>query len=261
MSKLAAKHLQIPGAVIARQLRAIACGLLLWLPLLAAQASDSQVRINTAYIDVYSGPGRGYPIFHALERGETITLLKRRTDWIKIATRRGLQGWIKRSDIHHTLALDGSAPDFPQFNRSDYMTKRAELGFAYGDFAGADALALNVGYRFTRNLSAELRVDNNTGQFADSKIVAAAVLFQPFPQWRVSPYFSVGAGEIRTYPSATLAHAQQRKDSLMQASLGSYIHLSGRLFMRVEYANHYVLTSRDTNQEINQWKLGFNVFF
>ena len=220
-----------------------------------------QVTVNDAFINVYGGPGLGYPIFHVVERGETITLLKSRTDWIKIETYRGIQGWIKRSDMRLTLSPDGSVPDFPDPTQADYLEDRFELGVAYGDFAGADGLAINLGYRFTKNLSAELRVDSNTGQFSDSKMLVGAVLFQPFPQWRVSPYFSVGGGKIKTYPSATLVEAEDREDSLLQASLGSYIHLKGRLFLRLEYANHYVLTSRNTNEEVNEWKLGFNVLF
>jgi hypothetical protein len=220
-----------------------------------------QVTVNDAYINVYTGPGRGYPIFHVVERNEMITLLKSRTDWIKIETRRGKTGWIKRSDMLLTLSPDGSVPDFPEPNRTDYLEDRIELGAAYGDFAGADGLAINLGYRFTKNLSAELRFDSNTGQFSDSKIMAAAVLFQPYPHWWVSPYFSIGAGTIETNPSSTLVESEDRKDDLLQASLGTYIHLKGRLFMRLEYANHYVLTSRNTNQEVNEWKLGFNVFF
>src|SRR5690606_28606790 len=99
----------------------------------------------------------------------------------------------------------------------------------------------------TRNLTVELRIAQNTGQFSDSQILAVALLHQPFPQWRISPFFSLGTGEIKTLPSATLVQAEDRKDSLLQASLGTYIHLSGRFFMRVEYTNHYILTSRDTN--------------
>ena len=220
-----------------------------------------QVTVNDAYINVYTGPGRGYPIFHVIERDEVITLIKSRTDWIKVKTRRGKTGWIKRSDMLLTLSPDGSVPDFPEPNRTDYLEDRFELGAAYGDFAGADALAINFGYRFTKNLSAELRFDSNTGEFSDSKILAAAVLFQPYPHWWVSPYFSIGAGTIETNPSSTLVESEDREDELLQASLGTYIHLKGRLFMRLEYANHYVLTSRNINEEVNEWKLGFNVFF
>jgi len=31
--------------------------------------------------------------------------------------------------------------------------------------------------------------------------------------------------------------------------------------MRLEYNNYLALTSRDDNEEVNEWKMGFNVFF
>ncbi len=222
---------------------------------------ELQVTVNDAFIDVYAGPGRGYPIFHVVERDEIITLLKSRTDWINIKTRRGIVGWIKRKDMQFTLALDGSEPEFPDNAQADYLVDRFELGGTYGDFAGADSLTVNLGYRFTKNLSAELRIAENTGQFSDSRIVGGAFLFQPFPDWRASPFFSVGAGKITTFPSSTLVQTEDREDNLLQASLGTYVHLTGRLFFRAEYVNHYVLTSRNTNEEVNEWKLGFSVFF
>ena len=124
-----------------------------------------QVTVDDAFINVYSGPGRGYPIFHVVEREEVITLLYSRTDWIKIKTKRGIQGWIKRDDMKLTLSPDGSKPDFPDNQQADYLVDRFELGTAYGDFAGADSLTINLGYRFTKNLSAEVRYGENTGQF------------------------------------------------------------------------------------------------
>ncbi len=220
-----------------------------------------QVSVDDAFINVYSGPGRGYPIFHVVEREEIITLLKSRTEWIKIKTRRGIVGWIKRDDMQFTLALDGSKPAFPDSKQADYLVNRFEMGAAYGDFAGADSLTLNLGYRFTKNLSAELRFAENTGKFSDSQIIGGALLFQPFPELRGSPFFSIGGGKIKTFPSSTLVQSEDREDNLLQASLGAYVHLTGRFFMRVEYVNHYVLTSRNTNEEVNEWKLGFNVFF
>src|SRR5690606_28530461 len=87
-----------------------------------------QVIIDDAFINVYSGPGRGYPIFHVVEREEVITLLYSRTDWIKIKTKRDLVGWIKRDDMKLTLSPDGSKPDFPDANQADYLVDRFELG-------------------------------------------------------------------------------------------------------------------------------------
>lgn len=219
------------------------------------------VTVDTAYIDVYTGPGRGYPVFHALERGEQITLLKARTDWIKIATRRDIRGWIRRSAMTDTLGPGGAVPPFEYNNRSDAVAGRLELGAGFGDFGGADSVGLTLGYRFTRNLTLEARYSQQTGQFSDSEILAAGILHQPFPEWRVSPFLGLGAGQITIDPSSALVATEDREDSVLQASLGTYVYLSRRFFMRVQYTNHYLLTSRENNEEVNEWRVGFNVFF
>jgi len=237
-------------------------GLLALLLSMSAAASEPlQVTVNEAFINVHNGAGRGYPIFHVIERGEVITLLKSRTDWIKIETARGLQGWIQRSDIFATRGPDGNVPEFADTQRDDYLVDRFELGSAFGNFAGADAFHLNLGYRFTKNLSTELRLSQNTGEFADSQIVAITVLHQAFPEWPISPFIGLGAGTIKTTPATTLIHTEDRSDKLLQADIGLYTHISSRFFIRIEYSNNYILTSRNTNQEVNEWKVGFSVFF
>lgn len=227
---------------------------------LEAEAS-LQVTVNDTFINVHNGAGRGYPIFHVVERGETITLLKMRTDWIKIATARGITGWIKRSDIFLTLGPDGTVPEFIDSKREDYLVDRFEVGSAFGDFAGADSFQLNLGYRFTKNLSSELRIAQNTGEFADSQIIAIAILHQAFPEWPVSPFIGIGAGTLKTMPSATLVRSEDRSDNLLQANIGVYAHISSRFFVRVEFSNDYIVTSRNSNEEVNEWKVGFSVFF
>lgn len=220
-----------------------------------------EVTVNDAFINVHNAPGRGYPIFHVVERGETITLLKMKTDWIKIKTARGIEGWIKRSDVLLTLGPDGAAPEFGDTKQADYLVDRFEIGAAFGDFDGAKSASMNLGYRFTKNLSTELRLAQNTGQYSDSQAVTLAVLHQPFPEWRVSPFLGIGAGTLKTMPSTTLVQSEDREDHLLQASVGAYVHITGRFFLRAEYINDYVLTSRNTNEEVNEWKVGFNVFF
>jgi uncharacterized protein YgiM (DUF1202 family) len=92
-----------------------------------AEKEPLQVSVDEAFINVYSGPGRGYPIFYVVERDEIITLLKSRTEWIRIKTRRGLVGWIKRDDMQFTLALDGSKPEFPDSCRGRQLDPECGL--------------------------------------------------------------------------------------------------------------------------------------
>jgi uncharacterized protein YraI len=46
--------------------------LLLCCTLANAENSYQEVRIADPYIDIRTGPGRGYPIFHVVERGKLI---------------------------------------------------------------------------------------------------------------------------------------------------------------------------------------------
>jgi hypothetical protein len=220
-----------------------------------------QVTVNDAFINVRNGAGGGYPIFHVLERGETVTLLKMHTEWVKIKTARGITGWVNRSDMTLTLGPDGEIPEFSDDKQLDYLVDKFEMGAAYGDFDGAQGFNLNLGYRFTKNLTAELRLAENTGEYTNSQIAALAILHQPFPEWYVSPFIGIGAGVMNTMPSSTLVLTEDRKDNLLQASLGVYVHLSSRFFLRAELTNNYILTSRNTNEEVKEWKVGFSVFF
>jgi len=56
----------------------------------------------------------------------------------------------------------------------------------------------------THNFSAELSLSKVFGDFSDAKIASINLLAQPFPEWRISPYFSIGAGVIQTDPNVTL---------------------------------------------------------
>lgn len=220
-----------------------------------------KVTVDDTYIELHTGPGRGYPVFHVIERGELVELEKRRTDWIKIVTKRGKTGWAKRAEMNKTLGPDGSRLDFGNPTLDDYIARRMEMGVAVGDFDGAESLTVNLGYRFSKNLSGEIKLSQATGQFSDNKLATLAVVHQPFPSWRISPFFTLGAGIIDTSPSATLVQTEDRSDTALLVGVGSYVYLTRRFVMRLEYSNHMILTSRDENEEVNEWKVGFNVFF
>ena len=38
------------------------------------------VSVADPYLELRTGPGRGYPVFHVVDRGETVEIMKRRTD-------------------------------------------------------------------------------------------------------------------------------------------------------------------------------------
>lgn len=245
--------------------RAFVCALCLCLtPFVLAEADEPELEratVDTSYIDLHTGPGRAYPIFHAIEREEIVELIKRRTDWIKVKTKRGKTGWAHVSHMGDTYGSDGLQLGFKDAGQEDYLARRWDIGFNGADIEGANGLGATLGYRFTQNLSAELKLTQATGQFSDSKIASVALMHQAFPQWRVSPFFILGTGVIKTSPDTTLVQTEDRTDNSLLVGGGAYIYMSRRFVLRLEYNNHLVLTSRDENEEVNEWKIGFNVFF
>lgn len=220
-----------------------------------------EVIIIDPYVDMHTGPGRGFPVTHVIERGESTTMLKRRTDWIKIEGKRGKTGWAHREDLSLTLGPRDELYEFDDPDIEDYISRRWSGGFAAGDFGGADTLSAYLGYRFSHNLSLEGKVTQAIGNFSDSMILGASFIHETWPEWRISPYFTLGVAVIDTSPDATLVQAEDRTDGMMMVGLGAQTYISRHFILRLEYTNNLILTSRNENEEVNEWKLGFNVFF
>ena len=65
-----------------------------------------RVKVAEPFVEIHTGPGRGYPVFHVVERDAPLTLEYRRAGWIKVSTVRGRVGWVPREALLATL--DGS---------------------------------------------------------------------------------------------------------------------------------------------------------
>ena len=75
----------------------------------AAQEKLLQVFVSEPYLELATGPGRGYAVFHVVEREESVDVLFRRTDWFKVRTEQGVEGWARARDMRRTKLADGIA--------------------------------------------------------------------------------------------------------------------------------------------------------
>lgn len=246
------------------QLRVLVIVLLLQ-ALLARQAfSEEQlveVVVAAPYLEMHTGPGRGYPVFHVVDRGETISVLKRRTDWFRVRTGKGKEGWVRRAEMEQTLTPAGDQTRFAEANIGDFSKRRWEAGVLAGDFEGADMITAYAGYAMTANFSAELSVSQVFGNYSDSVVGRVSLLAQPFPEWRLSPFFSLGTGIIYTDPNVTLVDELDRTEQIGSVGVGIRCYLTRRFLLRAEYRNSVIFQDKDDNQEINEWKAGFAFFF
>ncbi len=219
-----------------------------------------EVVVSDPYIDLHTGPGRGFPIFYVAAQGDRITILKEKTEWYKIRTPRGKEGWVHVSQMLSTLNLDGGAIAFPTYGLSDYGKRRWVFGFSAGDFGGARILSATGSFALTPHISTELVASQLLGDYSDGYIGTASIIMSPFPEWRVSPFFEIGTGIIHVEPQTTIVQALDRDDEVAHAGAGVDVYLSKRFIFRMEYKRHTVLTSRDDNEEIDEWSAGFSVF-
>jgi hypothetical protein len=227
----------------------------------AARQQGYEVVVTDPYIELHTGPGGGYPVFHVVDRGSQIAVLKRRTDWFKIRTERGVEGWADARQLSRTVRPDGRPARIRNPDRDDYSERKREVGLQIGDFDGANILSVYGAWMFTPNLSAELWGSHITGDFSDGWMVNANVVHQPFPEWWLSPFFTLGTGIVSISPKATLVDSQDRTDQLAHVGFGLRAHLSRRFLLRAEYKSYVVFTSRDDNEEVEEWKAGFSFFF
>ena len=55
--------------------------------------------VKAPFLDIRTGPGRGYPITHSVLRGERIELLYQRTGYYKVRTPDNIEGWTEAGPL------------------------------------------------------------------------------------------------------------------------------------------------------------------
>lgn len=239
---------------------------LLLLPLLAIAPAHAarrylQVFVSAPYLELHTGPGRGYPVFDVVERNESVDVLKRFTDWYKVRTDRGVEGWVAQRDMLKTVLADGTPFTFNLGDRTGFTSHRFEAGvFLYGDYGGASELSAYASLSFTQSLAIEVSAGEFLGNAANGTIADIGLAHVFLPEKRFSPFVTLGTGIVYTQPKATLVQTSDRTDQSAYAGAGFRFYLTRRFFLRGEYRNHIVFTKANQNEQVDEWKFGFAFF-
>lgn len=221
-----------------------------------------QVIVNDTYINMHTGPGRGFPAFHVLEKGETVTLLYSKTDWIKVVTNKGIEGWVSRRFMDDTTGVNGETVELGIPQRDEFSRRQWEMGVSTGAFDNSiEVIGVHAAYRFTNNLSAELRFSQATGRRSSNQLISWGLMHQPFPEWRLSPFFAIANGQVDISANGSASQSQSGKDNFFMLGAGFNYYLTHRFMARIEYNNYTTLPDRDKNGNIDEWRLGVTAFF
>jgi hypothetical protein len=219
------------------------------------------VQITDPYIELRSGPGRGYPIFFVAPRNDWIEIELRHTDWFRIRTEDDKVGWVSRQQLETTLTAAGGTKSFRDVLLDDYLSRKVQLGAAWGQFKSEPMLKLWTSYRFSDTLSLEATIGQVQGVFSGTDLWHVDVLIEPWSDHRISPFFGVGVGKFKNFPNLSLIGATDTNAKMGVARMGLRYYLTERFVMSADYSLYTAFLNDQRSTQYNAWTLGLSFFF
>jgi Bacterial SH3 domain len=220
-----------------------------------------RVTIVDAYIELRTGPGRGYPIFFVAGRGEQIDIELRHTDWFRVRTAGGKVGWVNRGQLETTLTASGEQKSFRDILVDDYLSRKLQVGFAYGAFKSEPMLKVWSSYRLSETLSIEGTLGQVQGVFSGTDFWHLNVLAEPWSDQRISPFFGIGVGRFHNFPNSSLVSADTTNANLANATVGVRYYLTDRFVLRADYSLYTVFVNDSKTQQYRAFTGGISFFF
>jgi Bacterial SH3 domain len=226
-----------------------------------ASAADKHLLlvVTDPYLEMHSGPGRGFPVVYVIGRDELVTVLYSRTDWYKVRAPRGQEGWVRRADLARTLLASGEPAPIPPY--PDFATHRWEFGAGYGVYNHENLVTMYGDFALTPSLDIEVVAQQAFGTL-DNRYIASIGLRHTFvPEWK---WFSPTAGIGTAYqyiqdraPPAPLQDSNQ----MAYVSLGARGFITRRFMWRADWRHYVVFNNLNTYEDLEEWKLDLAVFF
>jgi len=224
-----------------------------------------QVEVTEPYLNLRTGPGRFYPIFYVAERGQSLTVIKRKAFWYKVRMtgigQREIVGWAYRDDLGKTQVADlGTVTaEHPRMNHA--YEPRFRAGFFLGDLNEADSISGFLAFQATPLIDTELHAGKWVGGTEEGWFVNGQLVHVPFRKWWIKPFLSVGYGHLEREARGTNILQLDNSDNFLLSGSGLQVRISSQFQLRLEYRHFNTLTSRNDNSELEQWQVGLSANF
>jgi hypothetical protein len=216
--------------------------------------------VTEPYIDMHTGPGRGYPVFHVIEQGDTIEILKHRASWYKVKSPDGKTGWSKASQLAHTLDPTGVPADLPEVSHGDYLKSSWWIGISAGQVEGSSNFSLHAGYRPFTWAGAELEWGKIFDDSVTSDYYGVNLLIEPVPDWTITPFVTAGAGQFSFDSRHKVLVDDTGTSNYFSFGAGANYYIGRRIVVGGGY-RWYSVSQDDGNTGLNSWNIGLSTFF
>lgn len=234
------------------------------LPEPAYDSSVNKVKLIVidAYLEMHSGPGRGYPIIHTMEQDEPITVLRRRGSWYQVSNRHNRKGWIQQEELARTIAPSGLPAALPDTQHGDYLAQQGRVGFALGQQGDAETANLIAGFRLLSFAGIEIEVGQIFGDRIDGTSYGVNLLLEPIKSWSFTPFVSAGFGRQDWKQKAKLNVGKSNEYNSEYTFIGGGInyYIGYNFVVRGEYRQVSLNGDNDSLRN-SAWRIGFSSFF
>ncbi len=232
----------------------------------AARAADKdaageRLQVAGPYLEMHTGPGRGYPVTHVVERQQWVVVELRHTDWYRVRAEGGQVGWVPRAQIESTLTEAGVSKSFRELLVDDFLVRRVEFGGAWGRFKKEPMLKLWTQLRLADTVGIELSVSQVQGLFSGTDFWHLSLTSEPWSDRRLSPFLSVGLGKFRNIPNTSLVDAVITDAKLGHVTLGLRWHLGERFVARLDGSLYTAFVADNRSTEYRAVSAGLAFFF
>jgi hypothetical protein len=227
----------------------------------AAAAASEQLTVVDPFLEMRTGPGRGYPVFFVVARGQKVEVELRRTDWFKVRAEGGQVGWVQRGQLEATLTAAGTSPTWRDMALDGYLARRLQMGGAVGRFQSEPMLKLWASYKLSDTLSLEGTVGQVQGVFSGTDLWHASLISEPWSDKRLSPFFGIGVGKFKNFPNQSLVGATDTDANLAHAIVGLRYHLTERVVLRADWALYTAFVSDQRSLEYRAVTIGVSFYF
>ena len=217
--------------------------------------------VKDTFVDLYTGPGYGFPRQYSAKSGESLEIIRRRTSWYRVVTDTGVEGWVEEDQLAGLTLLNGRGEDFQKAVLDDFHNARFEMSMFAGGLSDDTQYNVRLGYKLTEFLEAEAMYGQAFSDFSDTRFYSIGLQAKPIRGNRWEPYFGLSTGTLDNDPNDTVIGGESTSDDITMAQIGLRFYLTRNFVLRAEYGRMLLHVDDDRRDELDLLSFGIGAFF